>query len=362
MVVKKIHKNIQSTMTHTKNNIPIYKEQQFLNEEQQTIQKILNDFKQPIPSNYIKLKVEEGNYMGSPKWKDRLNYERYGFYLEEEKEKWVQIDIPHNLVEKLEIVKGDDITYPFYLTIDISQKKLIRGAYTIENEEEVFINKPVSEKNVEKELVKRLKELEELRKKVKGFEDLQSEKAKLEEKSRNLENKIQDEQGKNDRLDKQIWRGIKVKEELQKELKELKNEPKKKRSWADFYEWLQTNITKDRNVKAQQLIIKNELITEYPLLSQFVYGSANTKITYYGMFLEILRRTFTYGSSDFDVQTHINAYLDFGDYCLKTYDDEKKIFREFLIENRNGNWFPEIDKLLNKYRQETLLQTATLNK
>jgi len=100
--------------------------------------------------------------------------------------------------------KGDDITYPFYLTIDISQKKLIRGAYTIENEEEIFIDKPVSEKNVEKELVKRLKELEKLRKEVGKLNNLQSEKEELEEKSRNLENKIQEGQEKNARLDEQI--------------------------------------------------------------------------------------------------------------------------------------------------------------
>ena len=40
------------------------------------------------------------------------------------------------------------------------------------NKEEVFIDKPVSEKNAEKELVKRLKELKELREKVKEFENL----------------------------------------------------------------------------------------------------------------------------------------------------------------------------------------------
>ena len=60
-------------MTNTKNNLPLFEEQQFFKEEQKTqqqvIQEILNreEFKQPIPSNYIKLKIEEGNYMFSTK-------------------------------------------------------------------------------------------------------------------------------------------------------------------------------------------------------------------------------------------------------------------------------------------------------
>ncbi|CAG8610783.1 37897_t:CDS:2 [Gigaspora margarita] len=113
----------------------------------------------------------------------------------------VQIDIPHNLVEKLEIVKGDDITYPLYLTIDISQKKLVRGAYTIDNEEEVFIDKPVSEKNVEKELVKRLKELEILREQVKELEDLKHKKVSLEKKVNNLEKDNLEKDEENERLE-----------------------------------------------------------------------------------------------------------------------------------------------------------------
>jgi len=52
-------------MTHTK----LYAEEQIINQETVNIQEILNreEFKQPIPTEFIKLKVEEGNYMGSTK-------------------------------------------------------------------------------------------------------------------------------------------------------------------------------------------------------------------------------------------------------------------------------------------------------
>ena len=58
-------------MTNTKNNIPPYAEEVEIEQtsEQKTIQEILNreEFKQPIPAGFIKLKVEEGNYMFSTK-------------------------------------------------------------------------------------------------------------------------------------------------------------------------------------------------------------------------------------------------------------------------------------------------------
>lgn len=53
-------------MTHTKNNIPIYEEQQFIQEEQQIeqIQEVLSKFKQLIPSNFIQIETE---HIGSTK-------------------------------------------------------------------------------------------------------------------------------------------------------------------------------------------------------------------------------------------------------------------------------------------------------
>src|SRR5437763_109658 len=74
-------------------------------------------------------------------------------------------------MENLEITEGEDITHPLYLFSDVLKKQPIRGAYTIENEDEIFIDKPVSEKRSERELVNRLKELKGLRKKVKKLEE-----------------------------------------------------------------------------------------------------------------------------------------------------------------------------------------------
>jgi hypothetical protein len=38
-------------MTNTKNNLPQFEEQQFINQEQLNLQEILSQFKQPIPNN-----------------------------------------------------------------------------------------------------------------------------------------------------------------------------------------------------------------------------------------------------------------------------------------------------------------------
>src|SRR5947208_12856140 len=96
------------------------------------------------------------------------------------------------MIEALDITNGEDITHPFHLTSSALKRKPVRGAITIKNEEEVFINRPVSKKNVEKELLRKLKELEKLREQVKKLENLKHEKAKLEEKSRNLEETIKE--------------------------------------------------------------------------------------------------------------------------------------------------------------------------
>lgn len=161
-------------MTKTNNDIPIYAEQITINEEVLSIQQILNQFKQPVPAEFIQLKVEGGNCMSSTnsKWKDKPACERYGFYLENNPKEWIQLDISHTLLETLEIEKGEDITYPLYVSPKVLKKETIRGAKTIENEdeEEIFIDKPVSEKGVERALIKRLRQLEELREKVKGLE------------------------------------------------------------------------------------------------------------------------------------------------------------------------------------------------
>jgi len=42
-------------MTNIKNNLPPIEEQQFIPEEQLSLQEILNQFEQPIPNGFIEL-------------------------------------------------------------------------------------------------------------------------------------------------------------------------------------------------------------------------------------------------------------------------------------------------------------------
>ena len=342
---------------------PLFAEEKIINEEQSSIQQILSQFKQPIPSNYIKLKVEEGNYQfsTSSKWKDKPNYERYGFYLEEKEEEWVQIDIPHNLLEELEIVKGDDITYPLYLTIDISQKKLIRGAYTIENEEEVFIDKPVSEKNVEKELVKRLKELEILRKQVKDLEGLQQEKVGLEEKVNNLEETIQEKDEEISEKERQVnhWEDLiyeetQKKEKLEKELKEIKS---KKRDWRSFYEWLNNNVCDLNEVGAHKGNIKAMERHKYPEIS---IGQNYYALSYLMLSLEnLLRMSFrNYGTGlnsnvKIDFLGEYNENIDFEKISQDTTKNPNNVFL------RESNVRKAYNRLLENWREDTPLQVYT---
>lgn len=97
-------------MTNYKNDLPPYAEQITINEEVDQIQEILNQFSQPIPTNnsdkkFVKI---ETDYICStkPNWKDKPLSERYSFEYEGE---LFQIDIPHNIMESLELEKGEEI-------------------------------------------------------------------------------------------------------------------------------------------------------------------------------------------------------------------------------------------------------------
>jgi len=63
------------------------------------------------------------------------------------------LDIPHTILEKLELEKGEDIPYPLYASsIILNKKEFSFGAITIEDKKEIFIQKPLSINNLEKEL------------------------------------------------------------------------------------------------------------------------------------------------------------------------------------------------------------------
>jgi hypothetical protein len=68
-------------------------------------------------------------------------------------------------MEKLELIKGEDIPYPVFLAPNVLSKKPIYGGITIEGEEEIILGKPerisMKEKEVQVELVsERISELE----------------------------------------------------------------------------------------------------------------------------------------------------------------------------------------------------------
>ena len=44
-------------MTNYKNNLPLYAEEIIINEEAISIQQILSQFKQPVPSNFVELNL-----------------------------------------------------------------------------------------------------------------------------------------------------------------------------------------------------------------------------------------------------------------------------------------------------------------
>ena len=126
-----------------KNDIPLIAEEVIINQETTKIQEIINKFKQPIPVNFVELETKGRNYMCSTQgWKEPT-CERFGFLVEN---KWVQLDIPHNLMEKLELAKEAEISYPIYINREILKKELDFGGITLEKEDEIFIEKPLTEK------------------------------------------------------------------------------------------------------------------------------------------------------------------------------------------------------------------------
>lgn len=115
--------------------------------------------KQLIPHNFIQLETKGKNYMCSTEgWKEPI-CERFGFTYEG---KWVQLDIPHTLVEKLELKKGESISYPVYISSELLNKEPEFGGITLEKEEEVFLLKPLTkDEEVQTEVSgERIEELE----------------------------------------------------------------------------------------------------------------------------------------------------------------------------------------------------------
>jgi len=103
-----------------KNNLPLFFEELKIKEEATlSLSDLIAQFKQQIPVNFIYLEIKERNYQCSTTgWKEPV-CEHYGFTYEN---KWIQLDIPHSLLEKLNLKKGGDLSSSFYLVPHLLKK------------------------------------------------------------------------------------------------------------------------------------------------------------------------------------------------------------------------------------------------
>jgi len=206
-------------MTRNNNNIPPYAEEIIIeNENEKNTQTDLKatdilKTKNPIPSEFVELTKAKKNNWGSTEDLEKELCERYLFSY---KNKRIWLDIPHTLMEKLELPKGKSCPWPFYLDPKVLEKQEIEGAITIENEEEIFLVKPgnfiVKDQEAQTELSsKKISELEK---------ELEINKQSLKEVIENLQNTEKNNQ-----------------DELGKIKKELDNEKKRKKSTRPNYCW-----------------------------------------------------------------------------------------------------------------------------
>ena len=114
-------------MTDRSNNLPIIAAEELIIENKTTkstqTQLQASDIlktKQLIPHNFIQLETKGKNYMCFTEgWKEPI-FERFGFTYEG---KWVQIDIPYEVIERLELKKGESIIYLVYVSSELLNKK-----------------------------------------------------------------------------------------------------------------------------------------------------------------------------------------------------------------------------------------------
>ena len=128
-------------MRRNNNNLPPFAEQITITTIED-LQSILDNFKQIIPSNFIQLEtLNNKNYMCSTVgWKEPI-CERYGFLV---KGKWEHFDISHKILAKLGLKNGENIHFSIFLSPLVLEKELSLGAYNIENETEIFLDRPLT--------------------------------------------------------------------------------------------------------------------------------------------------------------------------------------------------------------------------
>jgi len=241
-----------------KNNLPQFFEELKIKEDTTlSLSDLIAQFKQQIPINYVEIKFEEGNYMCStnPKWKDKPLSERY-FFTYEEKE--IQLDIPHSLLEKLGLEKGQDLTQSLYLDPQVLARKETYKGITIEDEKEVIFLNPakiiIKDQEIQTDLTI---------KKIKGSEE------KIAEQTRQAQAKDKEASGLRNQLtqkDTQIntlqtnYNNVNNRaNNLQTQLNTANTELQKEKGWWD--KWIKDSNTRDNLYKGAPFIyaIENDM-------------------------------------------------------------------------------------------------------
>src|SRR2546423_15485929 len=89
-----------------------FAEERIIQEEQSSIISNFAQFKQPIPTNFVELNRPQKNNWGSTEGLNKPLCERYLFSVENKR---IYLDIPQELMAKLELPEGVNCPWPFYL-------------------------------------------------------------------------------------------------------------------------------------------------------------------------------------------------------------------------------------------------------
>ncbi|CAI2163597.1 2066_t:CDS:2 [Funneliformis geosporum] len=99
-----------------KNDLPLYFEELKIKEDSAlTLSDLLAQIKQQIPVNYLEINLEEGNYE-------------------------IQLDLPHSLMDKLGLKKGEDIIQPLYLDPQVLTRTETYKGITLQEGEIILVN------------------------------------------------------------------------------------------------------------------------------------------------------------------------------------------------------------------------------
>jgi len=195
------------------------------------------------PQEFIELKTVGKNYICSTQgWPKEPVCERYGFSANG---KWIQLDIPREIMKELELNLGEEITYPIFIFPMLLEKNPDEfGGITLESEKDVFVEKPLTEeKETQTELSGNI---------IANFEEM------LEEKDNQIN---------------QLNRQIKELEEVKKVLEE--NFVNDKKEWekqkGQLEQWLKMSIRIYSATCSYYLPLRN-ITNEFDLNFIFSYG------------------------------------------------------------------------------------------